>query len=72
MAKKITTIPFGGEIPPELAELFDELVAGEGWQKKRALAAAVRHFISASSSDRAQWYRTAYDPPENPSSTKKK
>lgn len=60
VAKKISTIPFGAELPPDLVAAFDTVVDGEGWTKKRALAAAVRAFIKANAVDRHQYYRNAY------------
>jgi hypothetical protein len=62
MATKTSTIPFGGELPPHLVEAFDAVVSAEGWTKKRALAAAVRAFITADAHIRYGHYRAAYDP----------
>ena len=61
MVKKITTIPFGAEIPPALAERFDEVISESGWTKKRALAAAVRAFCSTDETTRSELYKKAYD-----------
>ena len=62
MDKKIPTIPFGAEIPPELAEAFFHRVATQGWMKKRALAAAVRAFVTADDATCARWYAETYKP----------
>ncbi|HPS53514.1 MAG TPA: hypothetical protein PLK08_08170 [Phycisphaerae bacterium] len=61
MVRKINTIPFGAEIPPDLAEKFDEVIDESGWTKKRALAAAVRAFCKLDESTRADLYKKAYD-----------
>jgi len=58
--KKIPTISFGAQIPPELAEAFSRRVASNGWMKKRALAAAVRAFLAADDATCAQWYADTY------------
>ena len=60
MAKKISTKPFGGEIPPELADEFDKLVDEQGWAKKRAITAALRSFLSMSLDDQKQEYSKAH------------
>lgn len=62
MTKKTQTIPFGAELPPPLIELFDGMVTREGWTKKRALAAAVRAFITADHEVRRAHYLHAYAP----------
>jgi len=62
VTKKIPTIPFGAEVPPELAEAFSRRVSDEGWWKKRALAAAMQMFLAADDATRAQWYEDAYKP----------
>lgn len=61
VAKKILTKPFGGELPPDLIEAFNELLARRGWTKKRALAACVRLMILADPADQEDWYFVAYD-----------
>ena len=66
MAKKISTVPFGGELPPELVAAFDEVIAAEGMIKKRALAAAVRQFVSMAAAERQVAYRDAYEPTGEP------
>lgn len=64
VARKTETIPFGAEIPPELAKAFSELMDGEGWVKKRALAAAVRSFLAMKEEARREAYKEAYKPPD--------
>jgi|GEM_PF-5139857 len=59
--KKIKTIPFGAEIPPELAKRFDHIVSSEGWTKKRAIAAAISAFIDIPEAKRSQIYKSAYE-----------
>lgn len=65
VVKKIFTKPFGGEIPPELAEALDELVNTRGWKKRRALAAAIRQFLLNPKSA-PQAYQEAYEPLPRP------
>jgi len=62
MVKKIETIPFGGEIPPDLAAACNELQTRRGWVKKRMLAAAMRAFVTASDKQQEEWYFEAYCP----------
>lgn len=64
VAKKIVTLPFGAELPPDLIVSLDELVSRRGWTKKRALAAAVRRLLLADRVDQDDWYEMAYDPIE--------
>lgn len=61
VAKKIPTIPFGGEIPPQLSEAFDALNGERGWIKRRALAAAVRAFLLMPEEVQEAHYRDAYE-----------
>ena len=64
VAKKIVTLPFGAELPPDLIVSLDELVSRRGWTKKRALAAAVRRLLLADRVDQDDWNEMAYDPIE--------
>ncbi|HUV63445.1 MAG TPA: hypothetical protein VMW24_06070 [Sedimentisphaerales bacterium] len=61
MAKKNLENALNVEIPEALASELDEVAVRLGLIKKRAVAAALAHFLAATVDDKMQMYQAVYE-----------